>query len=60
MNLHLLLFTQFGHEGESDLIRACPLGMPFYLLTDLVIKRRLTTDVLTHARARQHTLDLLE
>ena len=29
MNLHLLLFTQFGHEGESDLIWACPLGMPF-------------------------------
>ena len=31
---NLLLFTQFGHEGESDLIRAYPLGMPFYLLPD--------------------------
>ena len=38
MNLHLLLFTQFGHEGESDLIWACSLGMPFYLLADLGIK----------------------
>ena len=27
--LYLLLFTQFGHEGESDLIWAYPLGMPF-------------------------------
>ena len=33
--LHLLPSIQFDHEGESDLIWACPLGMPFYLLPDL-------------------------
>ena len=29
LHTYALLFTQFGHEGESDLIWACSLGMPF-------------------------------
>ena len=59
-----IIGTQFGHEGESDLIRACPLGMPFYLLTDLVIKRspiqtsRLILSTMVTSRDATTTMDI--